>query len=46
MDRVAQRLDDLALLLEAQPGGVPMRRHARQAQRARGSWDEASADSV
>ena len=45
MDRVAQRLDDLALLLEAQPGGVPMRRQSRQAQKARGSWDEASADS-
>lgn len=45
MDRVAQRLDDLALLLEAQPGGVPMRRHTRHSQKARGSWDEASADS-
>ena len=44
MDRVAQRLDDLALLLEAQPGGVPMRRRARNAGKARGSWDEASAD--
>lgn len=44
MDRVAQRLDDLAMLLEAQPGGVPLRRRTRDAQRARGSWDEASAD--
>jgi serine/threonine protein kinase len=45
MDRVAQRLDDLALLLEAQPGGVPLRRRTRDSQRARGSWDEATADS-
>ncbi|MBU3727714.1 MAG: serine/threonine protein kinase [Phycisphaerales bacterium] len=44
MDRVVQRLDDLSLLLEAQPGGVPMRRKARHADKTRGSWDEASAD--
>ena len=45
MDRVAQRLEDLAVLLKAQPGGVPMRRLKHAAQRAHGSWDEASADS-
>jgi serine/threonine protein kinase len=45
MDRVAQRLEDLAVLLRAQPGGVPMRRLKRTAQRTHGSWDEASADS-
>ena len=46
MDRVAQRLEDLHVLLQAQPGGVPMRRLKRVDQRVRGSWDEASADTT
>lgn len=44
MDRVAERLEDLVPLLEAQPGGVPMRRRERPSHKARGSWDEASGD--
>lgn len=44
MDRVAERLEDLVPLLEAQPGGVPLRRRERATQKARGSWDEASGD--
>ena len=46
MDRVAQRLEDLHILLQAQPGGVPMRRLKQVDQRVRGSWDEASADTT